>query len=235
MNTEERSNYECSTPGVPVERTRVLVIGIDAVTLDLLSPWVEAGKLPNIAKLMSEGTHGKLASTIQPISAPAWASFMTGMNPGKHGLYDFVRRQRDSYGIEVTNGSMVAAPTLFQRISDAGYQVIAINVPYTYPPKPVNGVVVSGPFTAVSDASIIYPQEKAETILNLVKDYRVLPDYDATKPHPLASYGKALLKGVEMRHRIAKYLIQNEPWDLFTVGIYGNRSCPALLLALYDQ
>ena len=60
MNTVERSNYESSTPGVPVERTRVLVIGIDAVTLDLLSPWVKAGKLPNIAKLMSKAPTANL-------------------------------------------------------------------------------------------------------------------------------------------------------------------------------
>lgn len=217
MEADACSAVKDLQPILPTERKRVLVIGIDAVTLDLLAPWVEAGKLPNIAKLMAQGSYGKLASTIQPISAPAWASFMTGMNPGKHGLYDFVRRQREGYGIEVTNGSMISAPTLFQRVSDAGYRVIAINVPYTYPPKPVNGIVVSGPFIAVSDASIIYPKEKAEAILNLVGDYRILPDYDATKQQPLTTYGEALLQGVEMRHRIAKNLIKNEPWDLFTV------------------
>jgi predicted AlkP superfamily phosphohydrolase/phosphomutase len=195
---------------------RVLVIGMDAVTLDLLIPWVKEEKLPHIAKLMANGGFSKLASTMQPISAPAWTSFMTGMQQGKHGLYDFVRRKSDSYEIEVTNASMISAPTLFDLVSEAGKRVIAINVPYTYPPKPVNGVVISGPFTAVSDDRIVYPPEKAESILNLVENYRILPDYDATKPKPLSAYGEALLQAVEMRRQIALHLIK-EDWDLFTV------------------
>lgn len=198
------------------KRKRVLVIGMDAVTLDLVYPWVQEGKLPNLAKLMASGSYGKLESTIQPVSAPAWVSFMTGKYPGKHGLYDFVRRERDGYGVEVTNASMIEAETLFHLVSNHGKRVIAINVPYTYPPQPVNGVMVSGPFIAVSDERIVYPKSRAGEILNLVENYKVLPDYDATKTSPLTAYGKALLEGVEMRRRIALHLIK-EDWDLFMV------------------
>ena len=175
MSTVESLNGAKADSNTAIPRRRVLVIGMDAVTLDLIYPWVEEGKLPNIARFLSEGVHGKLASTIQPITAPAWTSFMTGMNPGKHGLYDFVRRQDNGYNIEVTNGSMITVPTMFDRVSHVGKRVITINVPYTYPPKPINGVVVSGPFIAVSDASIIHPSDKAEEILGLVDQYKVLP------------------------------------------------------------
>lgn len=216
MSTVEEFESRKGDHSTANKRRRVLVIGMDAVTLDLLYPWIDEGKLPNIARLMKDGVHGKLASTIQPITAPAWTSFMTGMNPGKHGLYDFVRRQENGYDIEVTNGSMITVPTMFERISQAGKRVVAINVPYTYPPKPLNGIVVSGPFIAVNDASIIHPPEKAEEILGLVNNYKVLPDYDATKDQPLTAYGNALLEGIEMRRRVALHLIE-EDWDLFTV------------------
>ena len=67
---------------------RVFVIGLDGATFDLLDPWIEDGRLPNLKKLMEKSAYGRLESTIPPISPPAWTSFMTGVNPGKHGIYD---------------------------------------------------------------------------------------------------------------------------------------------------
>jgi predicted AlkP superfamily phosphohydrolase/phosphomutase len=69
---------------------KVLVIGLDGVTLDLLGPWIEAGELPNLQRLMKQGASGRLRSTLPPISSSSWSSFATGVNPGKHGLVDFV-------------------------------------------------------------------------------------------------------------------------------------------------
>ncbi|HZW04286.1 MAG TPA: alkaline phosphatase family protein, partial [Anaerolineaceae bacterium] len=67
---------------------RVFVIGLDGATYDLIRPWVEQGKLPTFARLLAQGAAGQLRSTIPPMTGPAWTSFMTGKNPGKHGLYD---------------------------------------------------------------------------------------------------------------------------------------------------
>ena len=61
---------------------KVLVIGLDGVTFDLLGPWIEAGELPNLRKLMQEGAWGRLRTTLPPISSSSWSSFITGVNPG---------------------------------------------------------------------------------------------------------------------------------------------------------
>ena len=70
---------------------RLLVIGLDGATLDLVRPWAAQGHLPHLAKLIAEGTHGPLESTLPPVTSPAWPSFVTGKNPGRHGVFDFIR------------------------------------------------------------------------------------------------------------------------------------------------
>ena len=72
----------------------MLVLGLDGATFDLIRPWAADGTLPNFARLLEEGAHGPLRSTVPPMTAPAWTSFATGTNPGKHGLYDWIARRR---------------------------------------------------------------------------------------------------------------------------------------------
>ena len=76
---------------------RVLIFGIDGATLDLIRPWAEAGYLPNLGRLMADGVQGDLESTLPPVTSPAWPTFMTGCNPGKHGVFDFIRPQGDGF------------------------------------------------------------------------------------------------------------------------------------------
>lgn len=196
---------------------RVLIIGLDGATFDLIEPWVAAGDLPNLARLMSNGSHGRLASTLQPVTAPAWVTFMTGVNQGKHGLYDFVRRRADGYGIEVTNASHVAAPSVFDIASQAGLRVIAVNIPYTSPPRPVNGVVIGGPFATAVAPELVYPRTYFEELARIAPDYFVLPEYDARAADPLDAYAHNLLKSVELRERVSLHLMKTEAWDVFAV------------------
>jgi predicted AlkP superfamily phosphohydrolase/phosphomutase len=202
------------------KRKSILVIGLDGATFDLIDPWVAEGYLPNLGQLMSDGCSGCLASTLQPLSAPAWTTFMTGVNQGKHGVYDFVQRRRDSYKLEMTNASMIAVPTIFDLVGNSGLNVVSLNVPHTYPPHPVNGIMVSGPFAPVSDARLIYPPLIGEKLMKLVDDYSVTPQYNARDSDPLCAYLDAIKHGVELRYQIATHLINNEPWDLFVV-VFG--------------
>ena len=121
---------------------RVLVIGLDGATLDLIEPWAEAGQLPNFARLLEQGRAARLASTIPPVSPAAWSSFMTGKNPGKHGVFDFTVRDLESYGVKVA--LRPREPTLWGMLSAQGKRVCVVNVPQTYPPEEVNGIMVTG-------------------------------------------------------------------------------------------
>ena len=82
---------------------RVLVIGLDGATFDLIDLWVKEGKLPNLAKCMEQGVRANLKSTPLSNSAQAWSSFITGKNPGKHGIYDFFEPQGSIFSSQPCN------------------------------------------------------------------------------------------------------------------------------------
>ena len=118
------------------------VFGLDGVTFDLLQPWLDEGRLPNLARLLNEGAQGRLRSTIPPVSASAWASFATGTNPGQHGLVDFTYPSESSYDIQITNGRTRAVPALWEIVGGAGGQTGVVSMPMTYPPKPLEGFML---------------------------------------------------------------------------------------------
>ncbi|GAB4533077.1 MAG: alkaline phosphatase family protein [Anaerolineales bacterium] len=126
------------------DSSRVLVIGLDGATLDLALPWMQQGYLPNLKRLVENGKAAQLQSVLPVISAAAWVTFMTGVNPGKHGVYDFVTRAPHSYKLIPTSRRDIRVPTLWQLLSNHGRRVFVMNVPLTYPPEPVNGIMISG-------------------------------------------------------------------------------------------
>ena len=102
---------------------KLLIVGIDGATFDLVRPWAEAGHLPHLKQLMDGGVHANLASTLPPVTSPAWPTFMTGCNPGKHGVFDFI--QPTGADFSLVNSTKIRQPTLWQWLSDAGYRVTA--------------------------------------------------------------------------------------------------------------
>lgn len=196
-------------------RERVLIIGLDGGTFDLIEPWIAEGYLPNLSRLMTSGCYGRLTSTLQPTTAPAWVTCMTGVNQGKHGLYDFVRRRSEEYGLELTNASHVAAPTIFDIVSQCNRRVVSVNVPFTSPPRPVNGLMIGGPFAAAVTRDLVYPPVYYDTLKRIAPDYFVLPDYDPRAADPMTDYATKLLKGVELRERLCLHILKTESWDLF--------------------
>lgn len=151
---------------------KIAVIGWDAATFDVIDPLLQAGALPNLERLMDEGAWGNLTSTLHPISPAAWASFMTGMNPGKHGVFDFVGPGEDGR-FRVVSGGALRAETLWARLSRAGRRVGVINVPMTYPPEPVNGFLISGMDAPRQNRAFTHPPDLAGELHDRFGGYRV--------------------------------------------------------------
>ena len=91
-------------------KPRVIVIGLDGGTWDLLQPMMAQGWMPHLARLVQEGAHGPLRSTLPPLTAPAWSSFMTGLNPGRHGVFAFQRALNRSLERTFVNAAAIRAP-----------------------------------------------------------------------------------------------------------------------------
>jgi predicted AlkP superfamily phosphohydrolase/phosphomutase len=188
---------------------KVWIIGLDGATFTLIRPWAEAGHLPTLARLMAEGAWGELASTIHPLTAPAWTTFFTGLNPGKHGIFDFVRRRPGSYDLELVNAASRGGRSLWRILSDAGRRVGVVNVPMTYPPEPVNGYLVAGLDTPSLDSPYTYPRELARAL----QGKHVISV--ATTGKSLAQYLSELLDAVERRFAVMRMLLKEEQPDFF--------------------
>jgi predicted AlkP superfamily phosphohydrolase/phosphomutase len=134
-------------------RRRALVLGLDGASFDVIRPLVAAGRLPQLARWMGEGASAALGSTVPPVSFPAWSSFATGLDPGAHGLFDFTQKLPGRYALRFTNASDRSGATLFGRVSAAGGRVLALGMPATYPPEPVDGLLVAGFDAPVSTGS----------------------------------------------------------------------------------
>ncbi len=184
---------------------RVLAVGIDGATFNLIRPWVEKGDLPNLARLMSEGAHGPLESTLPPVTSPAWPTFATGKNPGKHGVFDFIRPLGGQF--ELVNASSLRAPTLWEILSRAGRKVGIMNVPVTYPPKPVNGFVIGGMLSPMTGA-FTYPVDILDQYANQMEPYRIAPGVQYKEGNEEA-FTADLLDLVDRRGRYALQLMQD--------------------------
>ncbi|MDO8141482.1 MAG: alkaline phosphatase family protein, partial [Candidatus Brocadiales bacterium] len=123
---------------------KIVVIGIDSATFDIIEPLVNQGKLPVFTRFMKEGVWGRLQSTIPPVTPPAWTSLVTGKNPGKHGIFDFYGYTTNGYERPIINSQAIKAKTLWNILSEGGKSVGIINVPLTYPPEKVNGFLIPG-------------------------------------------------------------------------------------------
>jgi len=204
---------------------QVIVIGIDSATFSLMGPWMQAGELPTLARLMKEGVHGPLTSTTPPVSPPAWTSFMTGKNPGKHGIFGFFEPVPSSYTVRHTNGGSRRAKTIWKILSESGKRVGIINVPMTFPPEEVAGYLIAGMDTPDERSRFIYPpalQEeltrefgKIETIVyhfvqKLGKNYR-----SAYRAYKLWE------RLEERRAQLCQHLMRTRPTDLVMIHFFA--------------
>ncbi len=192
--------------------TRTLVIGLDGASLDLIERWAAAGLLPNLAALMQRGSYGELRSVMPVLSSAAWVSFSTGMNPGKHGIYDFVQRDLTTLRRRtVQAGATLTVPTLWKLLGYAGRRVGVVNMPMTYPVDAVNGILVSGLGTP-DYRPFAYPPSLEEELRG--RGYRV-----NKRVHYTPSQAQAFLDEVyaitDLQAATALELYGREPWDFF--------------------
>ena len=200
---------------------RVLLIGLDGFSPDLARIWVEEGRLPHLAALRATGAVMPLEGVVPPVTYPAWTTCVTGVNPGTHGVVDFTEMIPGRYAIRFMNSADRKVPALWNILSDAGKRVCVLGVPGTYPPEPVNGILMAGFDSPVADGvdrSFVYPPEAYAR----VREWR----FAEFQEHRIDArwYGEALAsleEKIETKARIALDLFDTGPWDFFMV-VFGE-------------
>jgi predicted AlkP superfamily phosphohydrolase/phosphomutase len=205
----------------PVSRPRrVMILGVDGGTLDLIRPWADAGLLPTFARLMQEGCWGTLRTTVPPVTPTAWSSFLTGTNPGKHGLYDFVGRRKGSYDTWLSNASYRSGASIWGLLSEAGRRVTVFNVPLTYPIEPVNGLFVSGLLTPADATDATWPRELLDDIRQQVPAFDFSPP-GMFSPGEELGFAQSITALNQTTLQVARWLMERQPWDFFMAVFMG--------------
>ena len=195
---------------------KVVIIGLDAATWTLIRPWIAEGGMPNLTKLMNAGVSGALQSVLPPVTPPAWTSFMTGKNPGKHGIFHFVETEWNSYTMQYANGGSRRAPTVWKLLNAAGFSVGTMNIPFTYPPETLDGFQISGFDTPSPNSPYVHPPSlKRELVGHLGKinhDVRYLGFMSTAKRR--AQVLAEMEKIDQQWAAAALYLLEHHPQDV---------------------
>jgi predicted AlkP superfamily phosphohydrolase/phosphomutase len=203
---------------------RLLVIGLDCAAPELIfDQWRR--DLPNLNRLMSRGAYGRLRSCIPCITVPAWSVMTSSKDPGVLGIYGFRNRADYSYDrMTIATGSAVKEPRVWDLLGQAGYKVVTVGVPGTYPPRPVNGAQIScflTPQTVTRDESgrpkstvFTYPPELSGRVNDWAggeylvdvkqfrtedKDFLLRQIYDMTRQHFV----------------VVREMLRSQTWDFF--------------------
>jgi predicted AlkP superfamily phosphohydrolase/phosphomutase len=208
---------------------RTVIFGADGLAFRVIHPLMEQGYMPNFKKLREQGCEAVLESKYPPLTPPAWTSLSTGLKPARHGVYDFWTYEE---GKEHAGGRKAFVQTrrrggkaIWNILSEYGKQVLVINVPITYPPEPVNGIMVSGYLTPSESVEFTYPTSFKEELFRVVPNYEIdihLGDIFSGKVenrvHKLVD---ATLEMTQKRIALMKYLLTEKPWDFCYVVFVG--------------
>jgi predicted AlkP superfamily phosphohydrolase/phosphomutase len=200
-----------------MDNRKVFIFGIDGATWDVLRPMVDAGVMPTLRKLSKEGQSGILNSTIPPDTATAWTTFQTGVNPGKHGIFDFNLYQPGEYATGFLSSRRIPLETIWKILSRNNKKVLLMNVPVTYPPYEVNGWMVTGLLTPSTKSGFTYPPELAEEILSIEKDYAIVTTQEVFNRSTLEDFTHALILTERKRTKVMLHLMKKINWDVAMV------------------
>ena len=204
---------------------RVLVVGLDGATWDLADRFIAEGAMPTLAALVKGGLRAPLNSTTPPMTLPSWCSMLTGCNPGRHGIFDFVTKEEGGLGLEFTNATHRGVPTVHRVLSDRGARVASVAVPTTWPPDPLHGVVIAGfdsPVATGIDGSFVHPPGLHGELRRRFGDLR-FADFQESHIGPgwHDDALSALLREIPRKEAISRHLLAQERWDLFMV-LFGE-------------
>lgn len=203
-------------------RRPILVVSIDGGSFAALDPRMDAGDMPVLSGLVRDGARGELRSTIPPITPAAWASFMTGKRPGKHGVYDFRVYDPRSYRDTFVSSRAVHGQTVWQLLTAAGLRVCVVNLPMTYPPPANAGTIVSGFDTPSTRVDFTQPPALRARILERFPDYAFVatPPADDQSLEDEAAFARFVgdvEASLRQRTALARELLAEGPWDVFLV------------------
>ena len=190
---------------------KVFIIGLDSTPPEILFDQKE--KFPNIKKLIENGLYGKLTSSHPPITIPAWMVMCTSKNPGRLGLYGFRHRKDYSYkDIWIATSQSIKEKTVWDVLTEYKKTSCLVSIPPSYPPKTINGNLISCFITPDAEKDYTYPPELKYEIEEKFGPYKFDVKFRTNEKEKLK---EEIFQMTEQRFRVIKHLLQNKKWDFF--------------------
>ena len=197
-----------------------MLIGLDCAEPSLvLERW--RAELPVLDGLMERGTSGRLTSVIPPITVPAWSCMMSSRTPGDLGVYGFRNRADHTYdSLTIATSAAIREPRLWDLVTRAGKPSIVLGVPGTYPPRPLNGVMVSCFLTPSLESQYTYPATLRREVEAAVGEYV----FDCTnfRTEDKDDLLRQVYVMTDRRFALAEHLLASKPWELFAMVEMGT-------------
>lgn len=202
------------TKGLHLMKT--FVLGLDGATFDQLDPLMDEGLLPTIKSMCEEFAHGPLETVFPPVTAPAWLSMATGLNPGKTGVFDYINRvSPDGALISPISSAAYEKRAIWNYLNNNGYTVGIFNYPTLYPPPTVKGFAVSG-MGARKNTSFCYPEELDSEISSIIDSYEITLNLRNRRyKQDINLFFKDIDRIIDKQKTVLFHLIQNKKWDFF--------------------
>ena len=184
-----------------------MVIGLDGGTWKLLAPLAKAGLLPNLQHVIEKGSSGYLMSTVPPITSPAWLSMVTGLNPGKLGVYGILARNgADMYSFKPVTSNVYRDKAIWDYLSEKGFKVALFKIPFLYPAYKINGCMVSG-FGSLSKMSA-YPSDLARKGPSLLREAAIFEQLETLKTEDTSACIRFIKQLKAVAEEESEYVLQ---------------------------
>lgn len=216
-------------------RDKVVIIGLDGADLELIKPWIKEGELKTFKKIMDQGVCTEMSSITPPISGPAWASIYTGKNPGKHGVCDFFHLDKETYDIVPMTFSDITEETIWSILGRASKKNILLNMPITYPPGKVNGILVTGLHTPSEKGPFTYPDNFKHELNEILKDKYEIGAGPIDSKYNIDKYLERLNRVTDKQLFVALKLMDEKKWDFFMYVVQGTDQIQHALWHLIDE
>lgn len=199
--------------GMKKEPGKIFMLGLDGLGLSWLSLADKLFNMPTLARILNEGAITRLTTPLPLESQVAWASYATGQNPGGHGVFGLIDRNPNPFETFITSSLELASPTIWEIISQNQIFSGVMNVPLTYPPRPLNGIMVSCSLTPGLDlAHASWPMDIAPRLME--SNYRIEADNTLALAQP-EEYLADLADAMRCRFRAAIQMMRAEPWSFW--------------------
>jgi len=194
---------------------KVFFIGLDCADPKLVfEMWRD--ELPNLRRLMADGLYGNLESSHPPITVPAWTSMLASKDPGQLGFYGFRNRADYSYNrMNIATSKAITEDRVWDILSRDARQVILVGVPQTYPPRPVNGHLITSFLTPSINSQYTYPAGLKGEIADLLGDQEYMIDVPNFRTEDKDHLLQQIYDMTERRFKVVKWLMRKKPWDFF--------------------